>query len=150
MADIKSPEERSRNMARIRSKNTKPEEYICKMLFHLGYRYRKNSERIFGHPDIWLSKYNTAIFVNGCYWHRHSNCTYAYTPKSRVDFWETKFKRNIERDQIVKTRLSEDGVRILVIWECSIKRMMRKEEEKKRVVAIISDFLHGSCTYLEI
>ncbi len=67
MADIKTPEERSRNMARIRSKDSKPEEYIRKKLYALGYRYRKNSSAVFGHPDIWMLRYNVAIFVNGCF-----------------------------------------------------------------------------------
>ena len=86
MADIKTPEERSRNMARIRSKDTKPEIYIRKKLFERGYRYRKNAVNVYGRPDIWLSGYNAAIFVHGCYWHRHNDCKYAYVPKSRVDF----------------------------------------------------------------
>ena len=98
MADIKIPEERSCNMARIRSKDTKPEEYIRKKLYAMGYRYRKNSNAVFGHPDIWMPKYNVAIFVNGCYWHRHDNCRYAYIPKSRIDFWKNKFNRNVMRD----------------------------------------------------
>ena len=81
MADTVSPEQRSWNMSRIRSKNTKPEEYVRKKLYMLGYRYRKNETRVLGHPDIWLPKYRTAIYVNGCFWHRHQGCKYAYMPK---------------------------------------------------------------------
>ena len=91
MADIVSPEKRSQNMSAIRSKNTKPEVYLRKLLFAQGYRYRIADKSVPGHPDIFLRKYNTAIFVNGCFWHRHPGCKYAYTPKSRVEFWQKKF-----------------------------------------------------------
>ena len=92
--DIKSPEERSKNMAAIHSKNTKPEIYFRKLLFARGYRYSLNSKNIPGHPDVYLRKYNTAIFVHGCFWHRHNGCKYAYMPKSREDFWAEKFETN--------------------------------------------------------
>ena len=88
MTDIKSPEERSRNMAAIRSKDTKPEVYLRKLLFAQGYRYRKNYKKIPGHPDIYLPKYRTAIFVHGCFWHRHQGCKYAYMPYSNIEFWK--------------------------------------------------------------
>ena len=74
MADIKSPEARSLNMSAIKSKDTKPELYLRKLLFSQGYRYRKNVRDVYGHPDIYLPKYNTAVFVHGCFWHRHNNC----------------------------------------------------------------------------
>ena len=117
MADIKSPEERSRNMAKIRSRDTKPEDYVRKLLFGQGYRYRKNVSGIPGHPDAWLPKYNTALFVHGCFWHRHAGCRYAYTPKSRVDFWTDKFRKNTARDAAVREQLAAGGIRVLVIWE---------------------------------
>ena len=101
--DIKSPEERSKNMAAIHSKNTKPEIYFRKLLFSQGYRYSLNSGKIPGHPDIYLRKYNTAIFVHGCFWHRHSGCRYAYMPKSKVEFWQKKFEANVNRDLVVMT-----------------------------------------------
>lgn len=85
--DIKTPEERSKNMAAIHSRNTKPEIWFRKQLFARGYRYRLNTNRIQGHPDIYLRKYNTAIFIHGCFWQRHQGCKYAYMPKSRVEFW---------------------------------------------------------------
>ena len=94
--DIKSPEERSKNMAAIRSKNTGPEMYFRKILFARGYRYSLNSDKIYGHPDIYLRKYNTAIFINGCFWHRHSGCKFAYMPKSRQDFWEKRLRGQAE------------------------------------------------------
>ena len=141
MADIKSPEERSRNMAKIRSRDTKPEDYVRKLLFGQGYRYRKNVSGIPGHPDAWLPKYNTALFVHGCFWHRHTECRYAYTPKSRVDFWTDKFRKNIARDAAVREQLAAGRIRVLVIWECTVNRMMRSEEERERVLGRIVKFL---------
>lgn len=141
MADIKSPEERSRNMAKIRSRDTKPEDYVRKLLFGQGYRYRKNVSGIPGHPDAWLPKYNTALFVHGCFWHRHAGCRYAYTPKSRVDFWTDKFRKNIARDTAVRKQLAAGRIRVLVIWECSVKRMMRSEEERQKILDNIERFL---------
>ena len=90
MADIKSPEERSRNMSAIRSKDTEPEVYLRKLLLSEGLRYRKNVRNLPGCPDMYLARYNTAIFVHGCYWHRHEGCKYAYEPKSRWDFLQEK------------------------------------------------------------
>ena len=92
MADIKSPIERSRNMAAIHGQNTKPEMYLRKLLFAHGFRYRKNYKELPGHPDIYLPKYRTAIFVHGCFWHRHKGCKHAYMPKSNVEFWEKSFR----------------------------------------------------------
>ena len=101
MADIKSPEERSRNMRAIRSKDTKPEIYLRKLLFAQGLRYRKNVQKLPGSPDMYLAKYRTAIFVHGCFWHRHQGCKYAYMPKSRTEFWVEKFDINVSRDRLV-------------------------------------------------
>ena len=102
MADIVSQERRSRNMAAIRSKNTRPEVYLRKLLFAEGFRYRIAEDSVPGHPDIFLRKHNAAVFVNGCFWHRHQGCKYAYMPKSRVDFWQKKFDANVQRDSMVK------------------------------------------------
>lgn len=150
MADIKTPEERSRNMAVIRSRDTKPEVYLRKKLFAEGYRYRKNVSSIPGHPDIFLRKYNTAVFVNGCFWHRHQNCKYAYFPKSRTDFWQQKFKRNIERDYKVKNTLCDLGYKCLIIWECTVRNMKKSDDYTRDVICRIKAFLASSETYLEI
>ena len=150
MADIKSPEERSRNMSKIRSRDTKPEEYFRKKLFFNGYRYRKNSSKIIGHPDAWLSKYNTALFIHGCYWHRHNGCKYAYIPKSRIDFWTKKFARNIERDEEVVTKLKEQGVKAIIIWECTIKQMMKSSEFEKSVFLKVEQFFCSKELFLEL
>lgn len=150
MADIKSPEERSVNMSKIRSSGTKPEEFIRKKLFSRGYRYRKNSSLVFGHPDAWMKKYNTAIFVNGCFWHRHRDCRYAYVPNSRVDFWTEKFNKNMKRDIKVISKLKEQGIKILVIWECTVKRMMNSKEYEGSVLDKTEQFLHSAEEYMEL
>lgn len=131
MADTISPERRSKKMAAIRSKDTKPEVYLRKLLFHNGFRYRKNCSGVFGHPDIYLPKYKVAIFVHGCYWHRHEGCKYAYMPKSRVDFWQKKFDDNIRRDRLVQRTLESHGIRHLVVWECTIEQMQKSIEKEK-------------------
>lgn len=128
MADTFSPERRSRNMAPIRSKDTKPEVYLRKLLYHNGFRYRKNYSGVFGHPDIYLPKYKVAIFVHGCYWHRHSGCQYAYMPKSRVDFWQKKFDDNVRRDQLVQETLEHQGIRYIVVWECTINEIQKHKD----------------------
>ena len=150
MADTVSPEQRSWNMSRIRSKNTKPEEYVRKKLYMLGYRYRKNETRVLGHPDIWLPKYRTAIYVNGCFWHRHQGCKYAYMPKSRVDYWERKFNSNIDRDNYVHHSLIEQGIRVIVIWECTVKKMMKSSEQESLVFSEINTFLSTTELFLEL
>lgn len=147
--DIKSKEARSKNMAAIKSKNTKPEIYLRKLLFHEGYRFRINVNYITGHPDIFLRKYNTAIFVHGCFWHRHSGCKYAYTPKSRNEFWINKFERNIERDNEVKRLLFDSSVKCLVVWECTIKEMRKDEVYRTIILKKIKDYLNNEIMYDE-
>lgn len=149
MTDIKSKEERSRNMAAIKGKDTKPEQYIRHELFSRGYRYRKNVDYIEGHPDLFLRKYNTAIFVHGCFWHRHEGCKYAYTPKSRVEFWQKKFDDNIKRDRYVQEKLRAEGIRCLLIWECTIKMMWKDEAYQKAVFSEIETFLKSEETFAE-
>ena len=149
MADIKTPEERSRNMSKIRSRDTKPEVWLRKKLFERGYRYRKNVSNVPGHPDAWLAKYNTAVFAHGCFWHRHEGCKYAYTPKSQVEFWTDKFRKNIERDSKVKKELEEVGVKILIVWECTVNRMMKDETTAAEVVGEIERFLRSDDAYCE-
>ena len=150
MADIKSPEERSRNMAAIKSKDTKPEVYLRKLLFSQGYRYRKNAANISGHPDIYLGKYKTAVFVNGCFWHRHPNCKYAYTPKSREEFWQKKFDANVRRDFVVKKELSKQGIKCLVVWECTVNKMMKDTEYRDRMVEYMKTFLANDSAECEL
>lgn len=141
MADIVSPEQRSRNMSAICSRDTKPEVYLRKLLFAEGYRYRIAEKRIPGHPDIFLRKYNTAIFVHGCFWHRHHECKYAYMPKTRVDFWQKKFDDNVRRDAAIKEELREQGIKCLIIWECTIKKMRKNTQLRDAVIYDIKNFL---------
>ena len=118
LIDIISKEHRSWNMSRIRSTNTKPELKVRSLLHKMGYRFRLHNKKLPGKPDIVLKKYRTAIFVHGCYWHRHTNCKLAYNPKSRVEFWEAKFNRNIERHKEVTKQLEELEWNVITIWEC--------------------------------
>ncbi len=117
----KVSEQRSRNMSAIRSKNTKPEIKVRKVLHSMGYRFRLHSKDLPGSPDIVLPKYKTVIFVHGCFWHRHQNCKYASTPKTRQEFWNKKFNENINRDKINQENLSSKGWKIIIVWECEIK-----------------------------
>lgn len=150
MADIVSSDQRSKNMAAIRSRDTKPEVYLRKLLFAQGYRYRIADKSITGHPDIFLRKYNTAIFVHGCFWHRHQGCKYAYTPKSRVEFWQKKFDDNIRRDVIVRNALQENKIKHLVVWECTIKQMMKKPEFEQQIVEKCISFITSDKQKLEL
>ena len=117
----KVSEQRSRNMSAIKSKNTKPEIKVRKVLHSMGYRFRLHSKDLPGSPDIVLPKYKTVIFVHGCFWHRHENCKYASTPKTRKEFWESKFRENINRDKLNQENLSSKGWKIIIVWECEIK-----------------------------
>jgi len=113
-------EQRSRNMSAIKSKNTKPEITVRKLLHSMGYRFRLHKKDLPGSPDIVLPKYKTVIFVHGCFWHRHQNCKYASTPKTRQEFWGAKFRENINRDKLNQENLSSKGWKIIVVWECEI------------------------------
>ena len=148
--DIKSAEDRSRNMAAIRSKDTKPEIFFRKLLFANGFRYRKNVNYIPGHPDLYLAKYNTAIFIHGCFWHRHKGCKYAYMPKSRKEFWNEKFETNIKRDEVVLKQLAEKKIKCLIVWECTIRKMLRSEAYLKERTLVVIDFLNSTSLFNEI
>ena len=119
-------EQRSRNMSAIKSKNTKPEIAVRKLLHSMGYRFRLHRKDLPGSPDILLPKYKTVIFVHGCFWHRHENCKYATTPKTRKEFWEKKFRENINRDNLNQANLSLKGWKIIIIWECQLKGDIKK------------------------
>ena len=123
--DVHSKETRSYNMSRIRSKNTKPEEIVCKHLFSLGFRYRKNDKRYPGTPDIVLPKYKTVIFINGCFWHGHSGCKYFVVPKSNTEFWQNKIAANIARDDEKIAQLLRMNWKVITVWECEIKPKQR-------------------------
>lgn len=123
--DNRTIEARSRNMSNIHSKDTKPEEIVRKYLFSQGFRFRKNVTDLPGKPDIVLPKYKTIVFVNGCFWHAHSGCKWFVKPKTRIEFWENKFKYNSERDEKNYRALSEKGWNVIVIWECELRKENR-------------------------
>lgn len=150
MADRICKERRSQNMAAIRGKDTEPELYLRKLLFSHGYRYRINVKSVPGHPDLYLAKYNATVFVNGCFWHRHKNCKLAYVPKSRVEFWERKFSANVNRDGTVRELLQQNGIRQLVIWECTIRKMKHSDDEKEEILKQVEEFLHSDERFREI
>lgn len=133
MTDIKTPEQRSRNMAVIKWKDTKPEMIVRKYLFSRGLRFRVQVRKLPGNPDIVLPKYKTVIFVNGCFWHGHEGCKYFRLPKSNVEFWKEKIERNIARDVRNETELKALGWRVIRVWECEIKTVKGREENLKQL-----------------
>lgn len=130
MADSISPEKRSWNMGRIRSTDTSVEVKVRKYLFSLGFRYRKNVKTLPGKPDIVMPKYRTVIFIHGCFWHRHANCKRATMPKSRTDYWEEKFARNVKNDELHIQQLTQQGWRVIVLWECEINKSFSETMEQ--------------------
>ena len=131
MADVHSTKVRSYNMSQIHGKDTKPEELVRKYLFAQGFRYRKNDSRLPGKPDIVLPKYRTAIFVNGCFWHKHEGCKYFVWPQNNAEFWREKILSNVERDQRNYKQLHQMGWNTIVVWECELKKKLRLEALNK-------------------
>ncbi len=127
MADVKTPEQRSRNMAAIKGKDTKPEIIVRKYLFSRGLRFRVQVKKLPGNPDIVLPKYKTVIFVNGCLWHGHEGCKYFRLPKSNVEFWKEKIERNIERDRESMQALLDLGWKVIRVWECELRNKANRE-----------------------
>ena len=134
--DSISEEHRSWNMSRIRSKDTKPEIMVRSLLHRKGYRFRMHCKNLPGKPDIVLPKYRTAVFVHGCYWHRHPGCKFAYEPKSRVEFWTAKFVDNVERDKRNQDALVALGWRVLVIWECEVADQARLDALVSKLISL--------------
>jgi DNA mismatch endonuclease (patch repair protein) len=134
--DIVDATTRSRMMAGIRSKNTGPELTVRRYLHGRGFRYRLHTPGLPGSPDIALAKHRVAIFVHGCFWHRHALCRYATTPASNSERWEKKFAANIERDLRANMALQARGWRIIIVWECELKR--NASERLQRLVEEIT------------
>jgi DNA mismatch endonuclease (patch repair protein) len=105
-------------MRGIRAKGTKPEMAVRRLAHRLGYRFRLHRRDLAGSPDLVFPGRRKVIFVHGCYWHRHPQCRFAYSPKSNIDFWNSKFESNMVRDAAALTKLKEQGWDPLVIWEC--------------------------------
>lgn len=119
-------------MSRIKGRDTVPEKKVRSVLHRLGYRFRICRSDLPGKPDIVMSKQRTVIFVHGCFWHRHQGCKYAYTPKTRQDFWENKFSQNVIRAEKVEKELSALGWKVIIIWECEIADMESLKEKLLR------------------
>ena len=142
--DTKPEDARSRNMAAVHSKDTEPERHVRSSLFAKGYRYRKNYAAIPGCPDIYLQRRKVAIFVHGCFWHWHAGCKHSRVPKSNTAYWLAKFGSNRRRDRKARRTLMENGIRVIVIWECTVRRMMADPEFHDAVIEQIETFI--SCS----
>ncbi len=121
MTDVVDQATRSRMMSSIRAKDTKPEIVLRRTLHRAGLRYRLHGTRLPGKPDVVLKSRRAAIFVHGCFWHRHEGCYWCSTPSSNADFWAAKFKRNAARDAEVTAALRSEGWRVAVVWECGLR-----------------------------
>lgn len=141
--DTISKERRSWNMSRIGSKNTKPELLVRSVLHRVGYRFRIHAKNLPGRPDIVLARRHVVIFVNGCFWHRHTDCKFAYMPKSRVAFWNKKFRENVERDRLRVDALRKQGWHVHVIWECETRDLARLEKRIRSLVRARPAAKHG-------
>lgn len=138
MTDNHTPQIRSYNMSRIKSGNTNPEDIVRKYLFSRGFRYRKNDKRYAGKPDVVLPKYKTVIFVNGCFWHCHEGCSGFVMPKSHLEYWQPKLKRNKQRDTENIAALQSDGWHVITVWECELKKAVRSERLQQLYEQILS------------
>lgn len=138
MADVMTPEQRSRCMAAIKGKDTKPELIVRKYLFSRGLRFRVQVRKLPGNPDIVLPKYKTVIFVNGCFWHGHEGCKYFRLPKSNVDFWKEKIERNIERDKESIQALLDLGWKVIRVWECELRNKANCEDTLNKIYTSIT------------
>lgn len=125
---------RSEQMRLIRSKDTKPELAVRRALFALGYRYRLHSNKLPGKPDLSFPSRKKALFIHGCFWHRHSGCKKTRTPKTRLDYWNPKFAANVERDARNQAQLRAEGWKFMVVWECELHDI---ERLTRRIVAFL-------------
>jgi len=151
-ADRLSKEQRHKNMAAVKSENTKPEIIVRKGLWKRGFRYRLYSKRLPGHPDLVLKKYRTCIFVNGCFWHGHKGCKDYRIPKTNRDFWEKKITRNQQRDILEQKQLAKMGWHCITVWECQLKKDIREETLDSLAFTLNQIFLndHSNFHYPEM
>lgn len=122
-ADV--PEQRRRLMGRVKATNSKPEMQVRRLAHALGYRFRLHVRELPGTPDLIFPRHRKAIFVHGCFWHRHTDCYRATMPKTRADYWQRKFADNVERDARRLRELKGMGWRVLVVWECETNDLPR-------------------------
>ena len=135
--DPLTADQRSELMSRIRSKDTKPEMRVRRLVHGMGYRYRLHAKELPGRPDLVFRPRRKVIFVHGCFWHRHDGCARATTPKTRTSYWEDKFHKNIVRDRRTLLDLAELGWDAIVVWEC-------ETGDLERLAAELARFLDGS------
>ena len=147
MPDVHDAATRSRNMAAIRGKDTRPERLVRSGLHRLGYRFRVNRKDLTGKPDIVLSRFNSVILVHGCFWHGH-DCHLFRLPGTRTEFWAAKIAANQDRDKAVRYALLSDGWRVATIWECALKGKARLDQEV--LLKAVADWLEGAECQLEI
>lgn len=121
MTDVVDRDTRSRMMAGIRGANTRPELALRRGLHAAGFRYRLHASGLPGRPDLLLPRHRAAVFVHGCFWHRHEGCHWCTTPATRADFWADKFAKNVSRDRQTVRLLHEEGWRVGIIWECALR-----------------------------
>lgn len=146
MADIVSPEVRSRMMSGIRGKDTKPEWLVRRALHARGFRYRLHDRKLAGRPDLALPRYRAVVFVHGCFWHGH-DCRYFRLPTTRTEFWESKISRNQSNDSRNRASLLEAGWRVAVVWECALRGATHNMDD---VAETLAAWLRGEETMLEI
>jgi DNA mismatch endonuclease (patch repair protein) len=139
MVDLLTAERRSWNMSRIRGRNTGPELRLRSLLHCAGFRFRLHAKHLPGRPDVVLPKYRTAIFVHGCFWHRHPGCRNATMPSTRREFWQKKFEGTVGRDIRNQAMLEAAGWTVVIIWECELKA------EAEGIVRRLGDELRENC-----
>lgn len=146
MTDIVDTQTRSRMMAGIRGKDTKPELVLRRALHTRGFRYRLHRKEIQGKPDLVFPRFRAVVFVHGCFWHRHSECRFTTTPSTRPEFWQAKFAANVARDNAVGAGLVEAGWRMATVWECAL----RKQEQVEAAADRLGAWLRFGATQIEI
>ena len=146
MTDIVDKQTRSRMMAGIKGKDTKPELVLRRALHARGFRYRLHPKNVPGRPDLVFQKHHAIIFVHGCFWHRHEGCRYTTTPSTRPEFWQTKFDANVARDRSVHDQLLDAGWRVATVWECALRR----PEETALVANLLAAWLRSSAAEIQI
>lgn len=139
--DLLTREHRSWNMSQIRGRNTSPELTVRRVLHSMGYRFRLHYKRLPGCPDIVMPKFKVAIFVHGCFWHRHKNCSNCTTPTANREFWMEKFRGNVDRDKKNQRTLKKAGWRVLVVWECQATDIEKVKHRLARFIDSIPEDL---------
>ena len=144
MTDIVDRAVRSRMMAGIGGKDTKPELILRRALHARGFRYRLHDRKLPGTPDLVFQRFGAVCFVHGCFWHRHQECPYATVPATRPDFWKAKFKGNVKRDRRAREELLDSGWRVAIVWECALRADLAKRTSLR-----LDEWLHGDERFFE-